>query len=392
MKMFKDIYKNKSVLITGNTGFKGSWLTVLLIELGAKVIGYSLKPYTNPNMFNVLQLGKKITHITGDTRDEHTLKNVLKKYKPEIVFHLAAQPLVRLSYKEPKLTYETNILGLVNLLEAVKGTEGVKVVVNVTSDKCYDNKELIYGYRETDPMGGYDPYSSSKGAAEIITAAYRSSFFNPKEYGKKHNVALASVRAGNVIGGGDWSSDRIIPDCMRALMRNETIVIRDPKSLRPWQYVLEPLSGYLWLGVLMLQNGKKYSDGWNFGPIDDDLLTVEELVKTVINLWGKGKYKVKGDNKYYESKLLKLDISKSFFKLKWKPVYRIDKALENTVYWYKNYSYGKNIDMYRYTLSQVEEYSNNAKELNLEWTGDANYEPTQEQELSSQMECEAKLC
>ncbi len=367
MKLFKDIYKDKRVLITGHTGFKGSWLTLLLAELGVKVIGYSLKPYTNPNMFEILQLEKKITHIIGDTRDEHNLKKVLKKYKPEIVFHLASQPLVRLSYREPKLTYETNIIGLVNLLEAVKITEGVKAVINITSDKCYDNRELIYGYRETDPMGGYDPYSSSKGAVELITAAYRNSFFNPNEYGKRHNTALASVRAGNVIGGGDWSTDRIIPDCIRALSKNKTIVIRDPKSLRPWQYVLEPLSGYLWLGALMLQNGIKYSGGWNFGPIDDDLLTVEEIVKRIIELWGKGEYEVKSDNKFYESKLLKLDISKSFFHLKWKPVYRIDNALQNTIYWYKKFFKDKRIDMYEYTLSQIKEYSNTAKNLNLEW-------------------------
>ncbi len=246
-------------------------------------------------------------------------------------------------------------------------TESVRVIINVTSDKCYDNKEWIYGYRENDPMGGYDPYSSSKGCSELLTTAYRNSFFNPKEYGKTHKVALASVRAGNVIGGGDWAEDRLIPDCIRALSKKETIYIRNPESIRPWQYVLEPLSGYLWLGALMLEEPIKYSEAWNFGPNDDDILIVKDIVEKIINMWGSGEYKVISDKKFHEAKLLKLDISKSHFYLKWKPVYDAKKALEETIKWYKAYFENpKNI--YEYTLKQLQEYVNKAKDKNLIWT------------------------
>ncbi|SNZ06187.1 CDP-glucose 4,6-dehydratase [Persephonella hydrogeniphila] len=365
--LFNKIYKNKKVLVTGHTGFKGSWLTLWLKHLGAKVIGYSLEPPTNPNLFEILNLEKEIIHIVGDIRDEKKLKKVFQEYKPEIVIHMAAQPLVRYSYINPKETYETNVIGTLNVFEAVKETESVKVVINVTSDKCYENKEWVYGYRENDPMGGYDPYSSSKGCAELLTSAYRNSFFNPKDYGKTHNVALASVRAGNVIGGGDWAEDRLIPDCIRALSKKETIYIRNPYAIRPWQHVLEPLSGYLWLGALMWQDPVKYSEGWNFGPNDEDILTVEEIVKEVIKIWGNGEYKVNSENKFHEARLLKLDISKAHSYLKWKPVYNAKTALQETINWYKTY-FSDPKKICDFTHNQLLKYVDEAKNKKLIWT------------------------
>jgi CDP-glucose 4,6-dehydratase len=365
--LFHSIYKGRKILLTGHTGFKGSWLTLWLKHLGAEVIGYSLKPPTNPSLFEILKLEKEIIHIIGDIRDEKRLKDIFKKYQPDIVIHMAAQPLVRYSYINPKETYETNVIGTLNVFEAVKETDSVRVVINVTSDKCYENKEWVYGYRENDPMGGYDPYSSSKGCAELLTSAYRNSFFNPKDYGKTHNIALASVRAGNVIGGGDWAEDRLIPDCIKALSRNEIIYIRNPNAIRPWQHVLEPLSGYLWLGALMWKNPTKYSEGWNFGPNDEDILTVEEIVKDVIKIWGNGEYKVNSENKFHEARLLKLDISKAHFYLKWKPVYDAKTALQETINWYKTYfSNPKNI--YEFTVQQLLKYINEAKNNKLIWT------------------------
>ena len=366
-QLFNNIYKGKKVLLTGHTGFKGSWLTLWLKQLGAEVIGYSLEPPTNPSLFEILNLEKEIIHVIGDIRNEKRLKETFKKYKPDIVIHMAAQPLVRYSYMNPKETYETNVIGTLNVFEAVKETETVRVVINVTSDKCYENKEWVYGYRENDPMGGYDPYSSSKGCAELLTSAYRNSFFNPENYGKTHNVALASVRAGNVIGGGDWAEDRLIPDCIRALSKKETIYIRNPHATRPWQHVLEPLSGYLWLGALMWQDPTKYSEGWNFGPNDEDILTVEEIVKDVIKIWGNGEYVVNSDNRFHEAKLLKLDISKAHFYLKWKPVYNAKKSLVETVNWYKTY-FSNPEKIYDFTINQLLSYIKEAENKGLIWT------------------------
>ncbi|ACN98560.1 CDP-glucose 4,6-dehydratase [Sulfurihydrogenibium azorense Az-Fu1] len=364
--LFNGVYKNKRVLITGHTGFKGSWMALWLKEMGAHIIGYSLDPPTNPSLFETLKLEKEIIHIVGDVRDEKKLKETFKKYQPEIVIHMAAQPLVRYSYINPKETYETNVIGTLNVFEAVRETDSVKVIINVTSDKCYQNKEWVYGYRENDPMGGYDPYSSSKGCAELLTTAYRNSFFNPEGYGKTHSVALASVRAGNVIGGGDWAADRLIPDCIRSLSKKEKIYIRNPQAIRPWQYILEPLSGYLWLGALLWINPTKYSEGWNFGPDDENILTVEDIVKKVIHLWGEGEYEVILDKKFYESKLLKLDTSKARFYLKWRPVYNIEIALKETVNWYKEY-FNNPENIYNYTLKQLYNYINSAKKENLIW-------------------------
>jgi len=354
---FNNIYKNKKVLVTGHTGFKGSWLSLWLLELGANVIGYSLEPPTQPNLFETLSLNKKLIHIIGDVRDEKKLSSVFKKYQPEFVFHLAAQPLVRLSYAEPKLTYETNIMGTINVLEAIRKTDSVRVCVVITTDKCYENKEWIYGYREIDPMGGYDPYSSSKACAELIVSAYRNSFLNPKDYGKIHNIALSSVRAGNVIGGGDWGEDRLIPDCVKTLSKNKIINIRNPQATRPWQYVLEPLSGYLLLGSKMYKYGKKYSSSWNFGPNDNDIITVEEIVKSVIKNWGNGDYKADTSNQPHEAGLLKLDISKARTFLGWKPVYNIYKTIERTISWYKKFYNGiEKEKLYKITVSDISEY------------------------------------
>jgi len=358
-KYFRDIYKNKKVLITGHTGFKGSWLSLWLTELGASVIGYSLESPTEPNLFEAINLKDIITQIIGDVRDEEHLTSVFEKYQPEFVFHLAAQPLVRTSYKEPKLTYETNVMGTVNILEAVRRTKSVRVCVIITSDKCYENKEGVYGYRETDPMGGYDPYSSSKGCAELVTSAYRKSFFNPEDYGKTHDVTLSSVRAGNVIGGGDWGEDRLIPDCVRALSQKKEIVIRNPQATRPWQYVLEPLSGYLLLGGLMHEEGAKYSNPWNFGPNDESIITVEELVKLVIKHWGSGAYTIDTSSHPHETGFLKLDASKARALLGWKPIYDVYEAAEKTINWYKIFYNGMRKEkLYEFTVEEIMEYSN----------------------------------
>ncbi len=351
----KAFYQNKRVLITGHTGFKGSWLTLWLVNLKAQVIGYSLEPPTQPNLFEVLNLREQIIHILGDVRDGEKLKEAIKEHKPEIVFHLAAQPLVRYSYKHPKLTVETNVMGTVNLLEAVKSSESVRVVVVITTDKCYENKEWYYGYREIDPLGGYDPYSSSKACAELVGKAYRNSFFNPKDYGKTHWVSLATCRAGNVIGGGDWQVDRLIPDCVKALSKGEVIKIRNPYAIRPWQHVFEPLYGYLLLGKKMWEEPTKYCEAWNFGPFERDLARVKDVVERVIELWGDGAYKVEKDNTYHEARILRLDISKAMMKLGWCPKWDLFTALNRTVKWYKLF-YESSTDMFEYSLQEIKNY------------------------------------
>ena len=262
-------WKGKRILLTGHTGFKGSWLSLWLQSMGAPVVGYALAPPTNPSLFEVAEVGRGMTSVIGDIRDLEHLCAVFAEHKPEIVIHMAAQPLVRYSYIEPVETYSTNVMGTVNLLEAVRGTDSVKAVVNVTSDKCYENREWVWNYRENEAMGGYDPYSNSKGCAELVTAAYRNSYFHSEKY-KEHGVALASGRAGNVIGGGDWAGDRLIPDIMRAITQNLAVNIRNPHAIRPWQHVLEPLSGYLMLAQKLYEEGAAYAEGWNFGPSDED--------------------------------------------------------------------------------------------------------------------------
>ncbi|EJE7233289.1 CDP-glucose 4,6-dehydratase [Clostridium sporogenes] len=361
-KLFNNEYKGKKVLVTGHTGFKGSWLSIWLKKLGAHVIGYSLEAPTEPSLFKICKLDKKITSIIGDIRDDVKLNETFEKYKPDIVFHLAAQPLVRVSYKEPKETYETNVMGTVNILEAAKNTYSVKVVVIITTDKCYENKEWVYGYRETDAMGGYDPYSSSKGCAELIVSAYRNSFYNER------GVALSSARAGNVIGGGDWAKDRLIPDFVRAISQDKSIIIRNPSAIRPWQHVLEPLSAYLWIGALMFKDKEKYSGSWNFGPRDTDILNVRDILDLAIKSWGKGNIEIDESQQPHESNLLKLDISKAKAHLKWYPVYDLDKAVNTTIQWYKSYYENRDKNMYEYTLKQIEEYENKAKIQNLVWS------------------------
>ena len=351
-----DIYKDKKVLVTGNTGFKGSWLSVWLAQLGAKVIGYSIGPPTVPNIFEATGLGNRIVNILGDVRDEGHLLSVFEAHQPEFVFHLAAQPIVRRSYKEPRLTYETNVMGTVNLLEAVRKTESAKVVVVVTSDKCYENKELTHGCREIDSLGGEDPYSSSKACAELVVSAYRASFFNSGTGSQR--VALASGRAGNVIGGGDWGEDRLVPDCARALSAGKEIVIRNPVSIRPWQYVLEPLGGYLLLGAKMYQENGRYAGAWNFGPSENDVISVEEVVRRMISYWGTGEYRLESSpNEPREARSLRLNCSKARELIGWKPTYTINEALMETVAWYKEF-YKKRVtsDLYDYTVKQILKY------------------------------------
>jgi CDP-glucose 4,6-dehydratase len=357
--LFNDAFQGKTVLVTGHTGFKGSWLSIWLRELRAKVIGYALEPYTAKDNYNAAGLNNRMVNVIGDIRDYQTLKKVFDNYQPEIVFHLAAQPLVRLSYSEPKLTYDTNIGGTVNILECCRLTDSVKVIINITSDKCYEDRHSPRGFRETDRMGGYDPYSSSKGCCELITSAYRNSFFHPDEF-NKHCKALSSVRAGNVIGGGDWRQDRLIPDCIKALKNNEPVGIRSPKAVRPWQFVLEPLSGYLLLASKMLEDGQKYADAWNFGPERTSCIAVEEVVKNLIQRWGSGSYNdlsIKSLLQPHESKVLMLDIAKVKKSLGWKPALTIDEAIQYTVDWYKT----PDID-YDFCVKQINDYSAKALE------------------------------
>lgn len=353
--IFNNFYKGKRVLVTGHTGFKGSWLSIWLHELGAEVIGIGLDPFTERDNYVLSGIGNKIkADIRADIRDGERMKEIFSEYQPEIVFHLAAQPLVRLSYDKPVETYETNVMGTINIMEAIRCTESVKVAVMITTDKCYENKEQIWGYRENEPMGGYDPYSSSKGAAEIAISSWRRSFFNPAGYGKKHHVSIASVRAGNVIGGGDWALDRIIPDCIKALEAGKDIDIRSPKAIRPWQHVLEPLSGYMLLAQKMWDEPVKYCEGWNFGPLPESISTVWEVASKVVENYGSGKLNdVSDPNALHEAKLLMLDISKAKFQLEWEPRMNISQCVELTVDWYKRY---RSEDVYVLCLKQINKY------------------------------------
>ena len=348
-------YKNKKVLVTGHTGFKGSWLSLWLNLLGAEVAGFSLEPDTEPNLFNILRLEKCITSIIGDIRDKDNIENVINKHRPDFVFHLAAQPLVRQSYKEPRQTFETNVMGTVNLLEAVRKSNIECAVVCITSDKCYENSGQESVFSENDLMGGFDPYSASKGAAELVISAYRNSFFNPAEYGQKHRVSVASARAGNVIGGGDWAQDRLIPDLIRALSDEKDVIIRNPQAIRPWQHILECISGYLLLGAKLSQNHAEFSGAWNFGTDEQSVMTVEQITAKSIELWGKGNYTVIPDNTLKEQPFLRLDIGKAKKKLGWKPIYEINEALEKTIKWYKYY-YSR-ADMLEFSKNQIKEYT-----------------------------------
>lgn len=353
------IFKNKTVLITGHTGFKGSWLSIWLYSLGAKVIGYSLNPVSEKDNFVLSGIGSKIeADIRGDLSDITLLHSVFEKYKPEIVFHLAAQPLVRLSYDCPVETYRTNVMGSINIMEEFRKCSSAKVAVMITTDKCYENREQIWGYREGEAMGGYDPYSSSKGAAEIAISSWRRSFMNPDNY-QIHGKSIASARAGNVVGGGDWAADRIIPDSIRALEGGKPIEIRSPQATRPWQHVLEPLSGYLTLASGMLSNPVKYCEGWNFGPMPDSILPVWDIASLVVEYYGKGEIKdISCIQTPHEAKFLALDITKARLWLGWNPRWNIRKTIQKTVEWYALY---QSSDVYRLCLNQIEEYTNGDK-------------------------------
>lgn len=345
MKKLKQIYENKRILITGHTGFKGSWLAIYLRALGAEVIGYGLDPYTIKDNFVVTGLSDKIIDIRGDIRDKQKLMEVFNAYSPEYVFHLAAQPLVRESYTQPVYTYETNVMGTINVLECMRETESIKMGIFITTDKCYKNNEQLWGYRETDALGGYDPYSSSKAACEIAVESWKKSFF------EERGIGIATVRAGNVIGGGDWAKDRLIPDCIRALEKNKSIRIRSPHAIRPWQHVLEALQGYLILGEKLINDPKGYSEAWNFGPNLDSCITVGRICENIVSKYGVGEVVwdvVEGQ--LHEATVLRLDNSKVQLKLGWQPKMHIEEAIDLTIEWYKNY---QNKDVYALCLGQI---------------------------------------
>ncbi len=351
----KSFYKSKKVFITGHTGFKGSWLSIWLNFLGADVTGYALEPPTTPSLFNLSGIEKSIYSVIADVRDLKKLTDEINKFKPEIVIHMAAQPLVRDSYKIPVETYEINVMGTVNLLEAVRSCKSVKAVINVTTDKCYENREWVWGYRENEPMGGYDPYSNSKACSELVTSSYRNSFFNSSQFGKTHYVALASARAGNVIGGGDFATDRLVPDIIKSFLKSEKVLIRNPYSIRPWQHVLEPLNGYLMLGKELFEKGIDFAEAWNFGPADSDARPVEYIVKEMCNLWGNSQtYEIDKGNHPHEANYLKLDCSKSNSILCWKPRWNLDIALKKIIEWTKEYQHGGNLK--DTCLKQINEY------------------------------------
>lgn len=347
----KAFWQGRKVLITGHTGFKGSWLSLWLQKLEADVVGYALSPPTEPNLFEVAKVADGMTSIIGDVRDLETVKSVVQEHQPEILFHLAAQPIVRQSYKDPVETYSTNVMGTVNVLEAVRHTKGIRAVVSITSDKCYQNNEWVWGYRENDPVGGHDPYSSSKGAAELIISSFRNSYFTPDLY-QHHGVGLASARAGNVIGGGDWARDRLIPDFMRAMMDDRPVIIRSPTAIRPWMHVLDPLNGYMQLAEHLARQGGEFAQAWNFGPSDEDTQTVSWIVDYLTKSWGENARWELGSAKHpHENRWLKLDYSKAFRYLEWSTRLHLSTALEWIVEWYK--AYQANEDMNALTLEQI---------------------------------------
>lgn len=342
--------------MTGHTGFKGSWLSVWLKSLGAELYGYALAPETRPSLFELAKVCEGMHSTLGDVRDLAALQSAMAKASPEIVIHMAAQPLVRLSYAQPVETYATNVMGTVHLLESVRATPGVRSVVVVTSDKCYENREWVWGYRESEAMGGYDPYSNSKGCAELVTSAYQRSFFNPASY-QTHGIGLASGRAGNVIGGGDWAMDRLIPDILRGIEAGEPVSIRNPNSIRPWQHVLEPLSGYLALAEKLYLEGDKFSEGFNFGPSEDDARPVQWIVEQLTRLWGpEARWQLDGKPQPHEATYLKLDCSKARARLDWHPRWNLGQTLEHIVTWHKAAAVGS--DMRDITLQQIASYQN----------------------------------
>jgi len=344
-------WSDKKIFLTGHTGFKGSWLSLWLQQLGAQVTGYALQPPTNPSLFEFAQVAQGMTSIISDIREGAMLTNAMRQAAPDIVIHMAAQPLVRRSYVDPVETYSTNVMGTVHLLEAVRQTPSVRAVVNVTTDKCYENKEWVWGYRENEPMGGFDPYSSSKGCAELVTAAYRNSFFNAANH-SEHQVALATARAGNVIGGGDWAEDRLIPDILLAIQNGQSVNIRNPHATRPWQHVLEPLSGYLALAEKLYTQGPAFAEAFNFGPAEEDARPVQWIVEQLTQQWGDGaNWKLDQAEHPHEAHYLKLDCSKAKMRLDWRPRWMLAQALENIIVWHKAHQRGD--DMRELSLRQI---------------------------------------
>jgi CDP-glucose 4,6-dehydratase len=363
--MFNDTYRNRKVLITGHTGFKGSWLALWLSRMGAKITGYSLKPPTEPNHYELTEI--EIASIIGDIRDYDKLKLVFSEHEPEILFHLAAQPIVRLSYRNPVETVTTNVMGTVNILEASRESDTVRAVVIVTSDKCYENRESPRSYKENASLGGYDPYSASKGCSELITGCWRNSFFNLDDYNKTHRTLVASGRAGNVIGGGDWAVDRLLPDIMRAVSQNEKVRIRNPQATRPWQHVLEPLSGYLLLGQKLLEGQKEFAQAWNFGPSRNENITVGEIVDQVKKVWPKIDYEIdQMPGQPHEANILKLDCSKARTRLQWKPVWDGKTAIKKTALWYSKFYESGAVR----SLEDLDNYISDANRKGITWVAE----------------------
>ena len=369
-KMFDNVYENKKVLVTGNTGFKGSWLTAWLLNLGAKVYGISRDIPTKPSMFEELGLEKRILHYNKDVRDLESVKLIIDEIKPDFLFHLAAQPLVSVSYADPVETISTNVLGTTNILEALRIVNHKCSGIIITSDKCYDNVEWVWGYKETDNLGGKDIYSGSKGVAELIIKSYYHSFFKKSD----SNVKIASARAGNVIGGGDWAKDRIVPDCIRSWSNNEIVEIRSPNATRPWQHVLEPLSGYFALGMQLYNGNDLNGESFNFGPLSQYSQTVKTLIEDLSKYWNYDDtaqaYKITGNIKFHEAGLLKLNCDKALLLLKWLPTLGYEKLIEFTGNWYLNF-YKGGINMYDFTLSQIDEYEKIASDKEIQWARQA---------------------
>ena len=349
-------WQGKRVFLTGHTGFKGSWLSLWLVSLGANVKGYALDPPTLPSLFNEAKVDLIIDSQIGDIRDQDALQTSMTAFNPDILIHMAAQPLVRYSYDNPIETYEVNVIGTAKVLEAARSCPDLKAIVNITTDKCYENDDRSEGYMESDPMGGYDPYSSSKGCAELVTSSYRRSFL------QEQGVGLASVRAGNVIGGGDWADDRLIPDILRSFERKEPVVVRNPKATRPWQHVLEPLSGYLILAQKLYKNQEKYAEGWNFGPNDDDAKPVDWILDKMIAKWPNSSWEVDDNSNPHEAGFLKLDISKAKLQLGWQPVWELSNTLERIIAWHK--AWLSQEDMQTISFKEIEEYMRDMKNEN----------------------------
>ena len=351
-KVNPHFWKGKKVFITGHTGFKGSWLSLWLQSMGAIVKGFALEPNTIPNLFTEAQVAQNMVSEFGDITDLNRITESMISFDPEVLIHMAAQPLVRFSYQEPVLTYATNVMGTVNVFEAARKCSKLRAIISVTTDKCYENKEWAWGYRENEPMGGHDPYSSSKGCAELVTTAYRKSFFN-----EANSPFIASARAGNVIGGGDWSADRLIPDILKAFEKKEPVVVRNPMATRPWQHVLEPLAGYLVLAENLYENGNHFAEGWNFGPKDEDCKSVSWILDKMVDFWGRGvSWELDKKNNPHEAGYLKLDCSKAAIKLNWYPKWKLEDTLDSIIIWHQNYLLGKNSR--EQCLREIEKYQN----------------------------------